>query len=578
MSKTKNDQKRSVKLDGFNGINRASNRDSNVYAYDSVNFRIKADGSLEKRCGFRPLADLGGTIRAFFCGSVMGVDLAYCLVGQSVYTVELKSGVISQLGTIGTSEGDACFFFYRGCLYLLDGKDLYFYTGEEFKLCSGYVPLYGKDWPGLYTGEINEPRNILNRSVRITYKVSGVRTYFLAVGYPIESLEAIYINGSILGEDRYSLNNPFNCVFISEGLDIGTTAEIHVTLKDPLAEERAAFCKNVNSILFGSSSNDRLFFWGGEDVSKIYSSSYVSKQALKESQRYYPESDHIYIPEGFEFNVGDGKNRVQGATLHHDRLLIFTDGNVWRANISASGLEDFPTYGVNSDIGCAVRDGVTLGGNDPISIGKNTLWKWTDNTDTLNKSNAYSISREIDSTISPDEFPHLGLFYSVRENELWLYNRQSGNVRIYDLTNERWFRFDGIVADRIFDAGGQIAFLRGSQIFIFDSELYKDIDKDGTEHTINASYTTSLLDFGTDSPKTLSYVIFKGNTHGSAVSITMSSEGMQDISCPISKDSDEEYSLIKRRLPYGRFKQASVTVSALGDARQTVCGLELHTR
>ena len=578
MSKTKKDQKRVIKLDGFNGINRLKSHDSKVYAHDSVNFRIKTDGSLEKRCGFRPLTDLGGTIRAFFCGSVLGVDLAYYLVGSSVYTVELKSGDIKELGTIGTSEGEACIFFYRGTLYLLDGKDMYFYTGKEFKLCYGYVPLYGKDWPGIYEGKVNEPRNIINRKIRITYKIVEIDTFFLAVGYDIESVDAIYVNGSPISDKSYTLDNPFKSIFVDDILTIGTIVEVHLTLKNPMQEELSAFCKNVNSILFGASSNDRMFFWGGEDPSKIYCSSFVSKQSLKESQKEYPESDFIYIPEGFDFNVGDGKNKVQGATLHHDRLLIFTDGNVWRANISASGIDDFPVSGVNSDIGCSVYDGVTLGGNDPISIGKNTLWKWTDDTDTLSKSNAYSISLPIDPTISPDEFEHLGLFYSVRENELWLYNRESGNVRIYDLTNDRWFRFEGIFADRIFDAGGQIGFLRGSQIYIFDSNLYKDIDKDGGEHIINASYTASLLDFGTDSPKTLSHIVFRGNTQGSEVSVTVSSDGMADASCSISEESEEEFSLIKRRLPFGRFDQASVTLSASGDTCQTVCGLELHTR
>ena len=70
-----NNQKRnnlSVSFDGFRGIDCRRNHTGETVASDVVNFRIRSDGSLEKRNGYRLLTDMEGVIRAFHSEAANG--------------------------------------------------------------------------------------------------------------------------------------------------------------------------------------------------------------------------------------------------------------------------------------------------------------------------------------------------------------------------------------------------------------------------------------------------------------------------------------------------------------------------
>ena len=102
MSKTKNTKNLTVSYCGFGGIDRTLTHSDKPVAEDIVNFRIRKDGSLEKRCGYVPFIELGSRIRALYSTSQKGKNILYALVGDEVFSIDCGTATKTKLATIET--------------------------------------------------------------------------------------------------------------------------------------------------------------------------------------------------------------------------------------------------------------------------------------------------------------------------------------------------------------------------------------------------------------------------------------------------------------------------------------------
>ncbi len=581
MSQKPKQNKPSVVFNGFGGIDsRAGHTDIN-HAKNIVNFRIGEDGSLEKRFGYRFLTDLGGTLRSFITGMINGTFRGYALTDNTLYAVDLTNGEKTVLGTVNTSVGPACLFFYSGTLFLMDGEAIYSYANGSFRSCVGYVPLIGKDWACNEAGEPYEPKNILNRHVRISYIVDDPPSPFLYTGSGVASIEAVYRNGILMDPENYAFDSFLNVIHItSTSYFAGDRLEVHFTYESGEEEEFARFVQNTDAILFGTSNNNRLFFWGPSQGSTMFCSAYVSQNDLKESQKHYPDSNELYIPEMFSFTVGDGSADIQGALRHYDRLLIFTDRDAWMASADASGREEFPSSGINSDIGCGSYRGIAMAQNSPITVGRNTVWRWTNETAEFSKCNAYSISRPIDSKIPPEAFASMSVYYNARYNELWLSRPHEGIIYICNLSSNNWYSYNGIYGDHFFDADGITGFLQGSKLFLLDPSLNEDHNENGESIPYSAYFESLPLDFGTEKKKNLSRLILSADFDGGELTVTVSAPNTADVVCSISDQQvgNDSHCIVDRRLNSGRFRHATLRIQADGSSRPVIHTMELQTR
>ena len=580
MSNKQNNRYLSRTYRGFDGIDRAACHSDTSGARDCVNFRIREDGSLEKRCGYRFLTDVGGAIRAFYSTLESQIPIGYLLVGNTAYRMNLLSGEKNALGTVSTESGNACFFFYKGMLYLTDGATIYEYRNGTLTETVGYVPLIGKDWPCDILGEPNEPRNLLNRHARISYRIGSPASIFLCTRYPVESVEAVYVNDVLISPERYYIDDLFTTVNVKEP-ETGDRVTLHLTFREaPYAASLANLCTVTDSVLFGGIEQNRMFLYGGGAGSTVYCSSLVSSEQLAESVKHYSTSGPLYFPEGYAFTVGDGQSSARGMLRHFDRLLIFTEKDTWMSASDASGMEELPTLHINPDVGCPVFRGFTLAGNDPVTVGLDTVWRWTNDTDELNRCNAYSISRPIDSLLAKTDYANLGLYYHRATDELWMYNRVSGRVWIYHVGKQRWYSYSGILADRLFDANGTVGFFRGSKFFLFDPSLTRDLESAEESREIQATYLSGMTDFGSDKKKNLASLTLRADTDtGGTLSVTLNGNGTAPVSCSFVSDADaEEHTILSRRLSSGRFQYATVRLTATGDARPIIHSLTLNTR
>lgn len=572
-----NKKTKKVSFEGFSGINLLKEHKGSECLSNIENFRITKDGSLEKRCGYRPLVTLPDVPRAMWSGFANGSFILLALCGDGVYSIDIENGSYSSVGYAYNIEGEAQFVYFCGNLYLVDKGYIFLLEDYSSTTVSGYVPLLGKNWGSTYPGEIYQPLNILNRSARITYTVSDPPSAYLATNGAPASIEAVYLNGRLLDASEYRYDSDFDVIVI-DGLNAGDRAEVALTYEDDAVNDRLyQLLSCTSAIVFGGISNSRMFLWNGDKTNLIFPSAHVSSDDLRQSQKTYPDSSEVYFPEGHEFTVGDGRYAIKAVIRHYDRLLIITEGDAWMADSSACGIEDFPAMNINSTAGSATNGGAVMVGNDPISIGRHCILRWTSDTDELNECNAYSISDKISDMLDEDFFKNAGVFYDRYKEEVWFNSRdESGTVWIYNSERNAWYKFLNIHADELFDVNGSVGFRSGNELYVFDESEYRDYLADGTSSAIVANATSGLLDFGSSSLKKLMKVSCRGDIEGGVVLLYFNADTGRESMGYFAYH--KTHKVMEKRIHSGRFGHTALRINAPGAARQSIHSLKIEAK
>lgn len=561
---------------GFSGIDVSASHTGKAATSDMVNWQINKDGSIEKRRGFRPLCDLGGEIEAIWSGLIGGEFFTYAFADGKVLRYSFTDEEAITVGAPPASDLSSPRFFYLGgTLYLVVGGGIFSVGENSLSAASGYVPLMGKDWQNDIIGEIYQPMNLLNRKARFTYIVSDEPSVFFRVVYSVASIDAVRVNGRAISSQSYYFDSLFNSVNIS-GLGTGDRVEIAVTFAIPAPAERSELLSTDTAAVFGGVSNSRVFMWNKEGAPTVFSSAFVNKADADAAKAFYPSSDSLYFPEGYEFSVGDGKNRIRAVQRHFDRLLFFTDGDVWMADSDACGYEYIPVMNINSSIGCSAEGAVAIAGNDPISVGSRKIYLWTSDTDELNECNAYSISDSLGEMIPSELFGNARVFSHRDSGEVWFYDPEEDDTAwIYQVETKNWFRYTGISAEGFFDANGEVGFYKEGVLYTFDKECDTDIYLDG-ESDITATFKSGFLDFGVAGNKRLTELGLSGEKCRS-LKVTLEP---QDIDPQVFSISmlGSKHSRFERRLNSGRFRQMTFTIKSEGSSRPVIHGFRLAVK
>ncbi len=529
---------------------------------DVVNFRILPDGSLQKRMGYKKLCSLTSRIRAVWSGKLDGVSSVFALSGGDVYFVNPQSGATSRLATVGDSGKHADFFYYQRSLFLIDGSDIYTVAGTGVRPAVGYAPLIGKDWHEDEIGKINEPRNVLTRHARITYLIEKSTASTLYTDGAVSSIEAVYVNGTLLSSDKYMISSTPGVVIVS-GLKQNDRVELYFTYSSDFSASKIK--ANTRAAVFGGISNSRPFLFGGEDGAVMYSGAYVSGSSLADCRRVYSDSDAIYFPLGYEFTVGDGRYPICAVGRHYDRLLVFTEGGVWMADSSACGTEDFPVMSINTSVAVVSHGSIAVMGNSPCAVGTNGVYAYSSNTDELDECNAHSISDAINTFLSEDTLKNGSLYYWRGADGLLLYSADTDTVWTYSIPLSVWTRYTGIRAEKFFDLEDNAAFVYDKSIFVLEDALTKD---EGTRE-IQAQIVTHPEDFSTSKKKRLSYASAEVSGGEITAELYSGEESILRTRLAFGADSSQA-ALEKKRVRANRFESVTVRLSADGEARQRI--------
>ncbi|MBO5937925.1 MAG: hypothetical protein J6Q82_00295 [Clostridia bacterium] len=557
---------------GFGGISTNASTDSKS-ATSIVNFRVRKDGALEKRCGACCLFDLEEKIRALWSGTIHSHYSAYFLAGTAVYRSDLSEESFTKIGTVASAEGDANFFCLQGQLYLTDGKNVYRIGENSISPAVGYVPLLGKDWDNDRMGEICEPLNLMNRHARITYIVSSTSSIFVRYPKPIASVEAFYRNGVLLSPDDYEINNGL-CALEIFGLEKNDTLELFLTFEEDEESPLSIFCSTKDAVFFGAGAKSRTFFFGSEGSDMMFCTSYVTPDSLTESRRYY-DADPLYLPEGYEFQIGDGTSPIRGAIRHYDSLLIFTEKDTWSANADSTGLSPLPALPVNAELGCVSSHGCVLSPNDPITLSRHGLYRWQSRDPETSPRDAIRIPSPTDGDLNLDDLRQSALFYDALANELWWSIPSRGEVWINSPENGEWFCFTGFSAERMFDADGKVGFIHGSCVFKMDSTLTYDTDRNHLAKKISAHYESVPLTFESTKPKNLSGVHTICDLDGATLCVELCEDNERSVKCELSDPEHPKGSVLSYRLRSGRFRCATLRLSSEDSAHLVIHAMML---
>lgn len=569
-----------VSYNGFGGIDGVAAHSGIASIDDMVNFRILEDGSLEKRCGFKKLYDFPKDIQAYWCGIYGGKPRIYFLVNDIVAKYELESGeMIADGKPTGIDMANPKFFMLDGRLYLAtEGGFTYVQPGGILSNVTGYVPHVGKDWSNDTVGEINEPLNILNRKARFTYTVSDQPSIFFRVLYPVKKIDRVEVNGNLVDSSKYYFDSLYNSVNIS-GLDTGDRVEIAVTYNLDASSSLTALRSSNRVEVFGGMTNNRVFLWNDIGESVIFSSGYVSPAEEADCNRIYTgiNRNYLYFPEGYEFKVGSGANVVKAATRHYDRLLFFTDRDVWMADNETCAIERVPTMNINSKVGCPTARGVAMAGNDPVSVGRDKIYRWTSQTDKLNECNAYCISAPIAHLLPEGFFSNAAVTASSKRAELFFYDPAStdGVVWVYQWEKKLWYRFDGINAKVILDVEGTVCFIKNNSLYCFDEEAYYDDSGNGAEY-IKARLESGVLEVGGKLQRRLKGICIRGDLIES-LKVTLSPEGISPVIYE-AKEILTRHGMLRKRLTSGRFRQMRLKLEASGGDRTLIHSVEVTAK
>ena len=565
---TKNNSK-NLNIDRFAGVDTRTACTLPSGSADIINMIPHADGSLQKRCGYKKLISLSAPPKAIWTGRLGGKDIAFIFADRTLYTFDFSTNSITQTQNIGSLSPNADFFCYNGGIYLLEGTNIYEVSHGDLRTPYGYVPLVGKNWSDSLIGEINEPRNLLNNYGRITYIVSDAATNFFKTDAPISAIHAVFVNDIKIDSSRYTITSMPRTVSIS-GVNPGDHVEMHFTYSthaDTAAYNALLSC--TYGVVFGGITNTRPFLWGAEDGSLMFSSRFVSKAQLEESKKVFSASDTMYFPANCEFKAGDGRSPITAVSRHYDRLLIFTEENAWMADSSACGTEEIPTLNINSCYGARAPKGATLLGNNPYTISAEGIIQWSSHTDELNDCNAKSISEPIAKLLPSDVYTSGVIFADKRKNRLLLTSPSlEGIVWVWYAEPQSWVCFDlGMKIDRFFDTPTGVGFAHDSELYAFDDDLYVDHE----DREIIGKFKGNFTDFGKHGKKRV-------------FSASLSCDGEVTLDCELDSDlypaisltlSSDGHESTRRRINARRFERLRPSLTAGGNGRQTIHSLKL---
>ncbi len=571
---TKKNKKLSVKIERFRGICSDAPKGGSFVTEDIQNFRINADGSLAKRCGLVPILTATSPITAsIVVRTNKGVGM-FMLREYTVYHLNLKNMDYTKVGTISGPPQDARFFFYRGVLYLICTYGLYVVEEKKIYPTVGYIPLLGKDWKNNEIGTIHEPRSVLHNQARISYVMGDPPSIYLHAPYPIKEIHSILRNGEPMPTDRYELDERFNTVNVFDAKP-GDRFVVHLSFEDEPERKTSALMSCIQSLICSNTDSSRLLLFGGNLPATVFCSAHVSEESLKESMIFYPESTAAYFPEGSEILIGDGLFRIQAATMGGDQILIFTTGTTWISQNIPSNSELLTTRGVY-DIGCACPMGAIVAGSVPISVGTNTIYRWDSGPDGTYRP--VSISQAVDSHFEIGFLDRAQLCYDPSKNELWVNDPEKGVAWIYRMESGDWFKYT-FPSRCVVWLDNRMGVIYKGDIYVFDPTAKTDLLRDGAEKPVSATYSASLGDLGDESVKTLSHLVFHGYTEGTPLTLMIWGKDLYDpIILHLGEEPERTYSVIRKRCPSGRFRQANIYMEATRSSYPVIHSLSVHTK
>lgn len=558
-------------VDAFGGIDRSGLIGRLSEAWDIDNFRILADGSLDKREGYELRHTFSSPVDAVY--PVPGEEgSVYVLTGGCVYLMALADGAARLLGRASDTSG-GCFFMQGGALYLLAGGNLSAVTTAGLLPVEGYIPLYGRDWSEA-GGEVAEPRNLLSRRVRLSYRLREP-SVVLKTGFSGFSIESLSVDGLPL-TTAYA-KGQFICLPGSFPED--TLIET-VIVFDADCEETEALLACRGALTTGQGERETAVLCGCDS---LFFSTHVDADGLAESTACRPGSMGIYFPEGRRVRPGLGTGDEEESAYADTARPLYVAGN--EDTLLVSGSERSCLLGRDGGLtalpGAPGADcpGICVG-NDVYIVSRRGLFRGS-----LRDGGFRCLSLPLDDPDFPGESPVMG--FDPRYSELLVSSADDteGRVWVWSLSRECWYRFSSVGAQGWFTAyaegpvGGECAapgFFAESGVFVFVPGRGRDRVLGGAELEISATFTSRWSGMGADDCVKRLRALRLCSQGDEELSLLLSDPAGVLAKVSIPAGDGRSLDLHRRGLRTGRFGHVRLGISDWGTGRMRIFGVAVY--
>lgn len=444
------------------------------------NFRISSDGSLEKRPENNQVLNIGAAIEGIWKGKLDGEDVTVFSAGGELIKLYRDEGTFEVLGVIGT--GHCEFFVFGGALYVMNGSTYTKLSGGVLSSVEGYIPTIAVSCTPDGAGTSFEQLNLLTDKRKQLFSADGISTEYKLAESDIRSVESVYCSGvEITG---YTVDTSAGKITFAlppaEGLN---SLEV---IYSKSGNDRGLITGCRKAMPFGGNSDGRIFLWGN---------------AAKPNCRFHSELANG-IPSAEYFPVNNftliGNDEITCIVQQYNKQLIFTKNAAYYSycelNTDSLGnvYSSFPVFNLNGEKGCLLLMNGCVIDNMPVTLCGDGLNVW-ESTSVENEKNAVCISGAISETAKLAitfgvDSGNVKLFDFPISRELFFY--AGGTLNVYDYTNGRWYRYNGMDMDEYCVCGQELYYSKGAYLYVFsESESY-------CGNTVNCSYRSAYTNFG----------------------------------------------------------------------------------
>ena len=465
------------------------------------NFYITDDYKLRKIYGYKQFYDFAKPINGMYSTNLGGTEyllvasnskLYYFLKSELEDTSTFDSIQPTLIGSIGSS--DVSFFSFDNKVYILSGK-YHSWDGTTFQEVAGYTPLVFINTPPAGGGLVYDELNMLSSKKHQTFNGNGSATTYQLAQKGIASVDKVYIGGTQVASNTYSVNTTNGAVTFNSapanGMD---NVDIYWTKND---NTRAIIEGMKFGTVFGGDVDTRVFLYGNSSCqNRAYFSGINSDTGLP-SVEYFPASGFV--------DIGPSNFALTDLTRQYDRLLATTNRpEAYYLTISTETLDvtladnsktqrlvpSVSTYPLNEIHGNVAPGQGQLINNYPVTLDRNALIMWKA-TNVRDEKNMEDISQKIKLDLNKMNLKYFKTVDHQSANQLWF--GHDNTIYIYNYYNKTYSRI------KITDSFSEITAL-GNNIYmgLDDGKVVKWGDEFSTfdGETINAHWEMNFSDFG----------------------------------------------------------------------------------
>lgn len=313
--------------------------------------------------------------------------------------------------------------------------------------------------------------------------INGSNSVSVTVPFKAEEIEIISPEGGTMTAQGNTTKITFS------------TAPASIRLRNKTYRNEIGKC--IFTTMYGGSSNignfgTRVFASGNTEEPTKYYFSDVN------NPRYFPESNYDYL----DIN----SQSITGFAKMYDTLIILKENSIFSVNYSFDGeTVTFPVTVVSDFIGCEMPNSIQIINNKPTFANKNGIYI-IDVTENSSERNVKPLSYNINTEKGYLRHDKTSLYnaVSIDYNGKYMLNIDD-LVYIYDYGKGPYYDngdlfkaqlrlpfyiWDNIEAIKFFLIKGNLAFVKGSKIYVFNKDCFKDSEK-----AIKAVVKTKSIDF-----------------------------------------------------------------------------------